>query len=74
VAVSREGIDQPAPVPHRYTAVQAANGGNGATGAATDVVDLPLDPTKAVESIEIRSVVSESVFAIFGITLVKAER
>ncbi|MBI2844447.1 MAG: DUF4450 domain-containing protein [Armatimonadetes bacterium] len=43
------------------------------SGLTTDVVDLPLDPTKPVESIEVRSVVSESIFAIFGITLVDAE-
>ncbi|MBI2844446.1 MAG: DUF4450 domain-containing protein [Armatimonadetes bacterium] len=45
------------------------------TGAylKTDVVDFPLDPTKSLESIEVRSVVSESIFAIFGITLVKAK-
>jgi hypothetical protein len=38
-----------------------------------DLYDLPLDPTRELQSVEVRSVTSESIFAIFGITLVKSE-
>jgi hypothetical protein len=40
---------------------------------SADVYDLPLDPNRPLKSIEVRSVATESIFAIFGITLVKAQ-
>jgi len=49
--------------------------GSGLTlgkSAAADVYDLPLNPDQEVDSVEVRSVTSESLFAIFAITLVKA--
>lgn len=42
-------------------------------GQQADIYDLPLDPTRPLKSIEVRSVATESIFAIFGITLVQEE-
>jgi hypothetical protein len=38
-----------------------------------DIYDLALDPTRDLTSVEVRSVATESIYAIFGITLVKAK-
>jgi hypothetical protein len=38
-----------------------------------DLYDLPIDPTRELQSLEVRSVATESIFAIFGITLVRAQ-
>jgi len=43
------------------------------TSYYAEIYDLPINPTKPLESIEVRSVTSESIFAIFGITFVEAE-
>ena len=40
--------------------------------AAADVYDLPLRPERRVKTIEVRSVTSESIFGIFGVTLVRS--
>ncbi|MBI2842248.1 MAG: hypothetical protein HYX78_02495 [Armatimonadetes bacterium] len=53
--------------------IEVIQSGLSTGNLGTDIVDVPVDPTKPVESIEVRSVTSESLFAIFGITLVKAE-
>jgi hypothetical protein len=37
-----------------------------------DIYDLPVDPTKPLRSIEVRSVVAESIYAIFAITMLAA--
>jgi hypothetical protein len=38
-----------------------------------EVYDLPIHPSRTLKSVEVRSVTTESIFAIFGITVVKAE-
>ena len=43
------------------------------TGEQADIYDLPLDTARGVKSIEVRSVATESIFAIFAVTLVRAE-
>lgn len=45
----------------------------GASAKPSEIIDLPLDPHKPVDRIEVRSVSSESLIAIFGLTFVRSE-